>query len=227
MITIKKVLTTVFVICLVLCCTVAAYAADIYTCPVCNRKYDSIALYNDCIDSHNETDDATHRTLHKCGTCGKLFADLSSYNACVDSHFNNVDYYYERYVGLTVPELMAELVDIFNKTGTMEIVEETVDRCYDMIMESADSKLVLSELSKLEEKANEIGFNEDSMIDIETIIDELKDNYCCDEEPASEEIEVTEATTPADTGNANAGIVAFAAISATATAAFVMLKKKR
>ncbi len=208
---------------------VMAYAADVYTCPTCNRKFNTLNEYNACVDKHisDKIEKSAHE-LHKCATCGKLYSDLNLYNECVDSHFNNVNYHYDKYVGLTVPELLAELVNIFNKTGTMETVQDLVDKLFEITSKKIDEKDFSCTLLNLELELKSLDLDNDCLSDIKNILCKFKEKLICNEDTEdSTEAEVTEAEPPVDTGSSvGIGIFAFAAISVATAAAYVTINKK-
>lgn len=207
---------------------VTAYAADVYTCPTCNRKYNTLDEYNACIDKHlSDSVEEPAQELHKCATCGKLYAELGLYNNCVDSHFNNVNYHYDKYVGLTVPELLAELVNIFNKTKTMETVQDLVDKLFEITSKTIDEKTFSCTISNLEFELKSLDMDVDCHSDIKGILDKLKEKLMCNEDTKAITEEVTEAEPPADTGSSvGIGFLAVAAISVATAAAYVTTNKK-
>lgn len=210
---------------IVLCCASVAFASEVYTCPVCSMKYVTIEEYNNCLTGHNAPAESAHSDMHKCATCGKMFADLDSYNACIDSHFNNVNYHYDKYVGLTVPELCAALVEIFNESDAMETAQAIVDKSYDVIVEAKDQATVENELADLESDLTDLDADVD-FGEVEEIIEELG-NAAGEENGAdSDVVETSEIVYPAKTGSSSAGIAMFATVSVAAAAAFVLMKKK-
>ena len=64
--------------------------------------------------------------IYECGTCHKKYDNIEEYNACVDTHFNNVNYHYDKYIDLTVVELINSIIDIFNNTGIKELFTNTL-----------------------------------------------------------------------------------------------------
>ncbi len=223
----KKLAAVILAVIIMSLNVVVAFAADVYTCPQCNRKYTDIAEYNDCIDSHNTKADSSSEELHKCKTCGKLFTDTASYNECVGSHFNNVNYHYDKYVGLTVPELLAELVNIFNKTGTVDTVQTIIDKLFDLTYKAADKDDIFKAISDLELKIKDLDLDCDCLSDINGLIESLKDKFGIDEtEDSVTQVEATEAELPAATGSASVGVAAFAAMAVAVAAGFVSYKKK-
>lgn len=223
----KKIAAILLAVIIVSTSFIMAYAADVYTCPTCSKKFADLDAYNACIEGHIiDADAESGKELHKCSTCGKIFEDLDSYNNCVDSHFNNVNYHYDKYVGLTIPELLEELVNIYNKTGATEMAQNLVDKLFDLADKAADSETVSETISALELELSEMDVGCESLSDINCIIDELKQCVASDEEKT--EVEVTEAEPPAATGSENIGSVAiFATVSVAAAAAFVTIKSKK
>lgn len=207
---------------------VMACAADVYTCPNCNRKFTTLNEYNACIDKHiSDSVEEPGPAVHKCSTCSKIYTDLNSYNACVDSHFNNVNYHYDKYVGLTVPELLAELVNIFNKTGTMETVQDLVDKLFEITSKTIDENTFSCTLSDLELELDSLDLDADCLSDIKGILNKLKEQLKCNEDTKDSTEEVTEAEPPADTGSSvGVGVFAIAAISVATAAAYVTINKK-
>lgn len=207
---------------------VMACAADVYTCPTCNRKFDDLSAYNACIDKHiADSVEEPKQATYKCATCSKIFTDLDSYNACVGSHFNNVNYHYDKYVGLTVPELLAELVNIFNKTGTMDTVQNLVDKLFELTSLTIEKETFSCALSDLEFEVDKLELDNDCLTDIKNIINKLKEKFGCNEDTNETEAEVTEEEPPADTGSSvGIGFFAVAAISAAMAAAYVTTVKK-
>lgn len=136
----KKFIAILLAFVVVFSTSVVAFAADVYTCPTCNKKYTEIADYNACIEAHEaEANGGNSAAIYECSTCGKKYDDIESYNACVDSHFNNVDYYYEKYVGATIIEVLSSLVDIFNNTGIRDILTNIFEKVYTLIIGVAEA----------------------------------------------------------------------------------------
>lgn len=224
----KKLTAIFFAVVLITVNIVVAFAADVFTCPECNRKYDSIDSYNICIDSHSEKADVATQQIHQCATCKKMYTDLVSYNECVGSHFNNVNYHYDKYVGLTIPELLAELVEIFNKTGTMETVQNLVDKLFELTTKTMDGETLLPTIANLEDEIYKLDLSDDCLSEIKNVIDELKGKLKCERDDSeTNEVEVTEYEAPAETGSsASVSIAVFAAVSAVLAAAYVTTTRK-
>ncbi|MBQ3045584.1 MAG: hypothetical protein IJO03_01190 [Clostridia bacterium] len=224
----KKLTAIFFAVVLITVNFVVAFAADVFTCPECNRKYDSIDSYNICIDSHSEKADVATQQIHQCATCKKMYTDLVSYNECVGSHFNNVNYHYDKYVGLTIPELLAELVEIFNKTGTMETVQNLVDKLFELTTKTMDGETLLPTIANLEDEIYKLDLSDDCLSEIKNVIDELKGKLKCERDDSeTNEVEVTEYEAPAETGSsASVSIAVFAAVSAVLAAAYVTTTRK-
>lgn len=132
----KKFLAIFLALIVVLSTSVVAFAADVYTCPSCNKKYTDIADYNACVEAHeteaNKGNNAS--TVYECATCHKKYEDIESYNACVDSHFNNINYHYDKYVDATIIEVFSSLVDIFNNTGIRDLFMNIFEKLYTLII---------------------------------------------------------------------------------------------
>lgn len=217
MITIRKIASIILAVVIVLCCASVAFASEVYTCPVCSMKYITIEEYNSCLSGHNAPAESAHSDMHKCATCGKMFAELDSYNACVDSHFNNINYHYDKYVGLTVPELCAALVEIFNESNAIETAQAIVDKSYDAIIEAKDMATVENELDDLESDLTDLDADVD-FSEVEEIIDAIGNAADLDES--------TDIVYPAPTGSSGVGIAMFATLSVATATAFVLMKKK-
>lgn len=128
----KKFTAILLAIIVVFSTSVVAFATDVYTCPTCSKKYESIAEYNECIGSHNAPEEEEEE-LFECATCHKKFEDVNDYNACVDSHFNNVNYHYDKYINLTVVELVNSFIEMFNSTGIKEIITNLFEKAFSFI----------------------------------------------------------------------------------------------
>lgn len=119
----KKFMAILLALVIGLSTSLVVFAVDVYTCPTCGKKYVEINDYNACIEDHNSagSDDPEKPAIYECPTCFKKFTDIDDYNACVDSHFDNVNYHYDKYVGMSVIDVISSFVDIFNNTGIMDI----------------------------------------------------------------------------------------------------------
>lgn len=126
----KKFIAILLALIVVFSSAVVAFAVDVYTCPTCSRKFDSIEKYNEHIATHEETEADNGETIYECPVCHKKYKDVSEYNECVDSHYNDINYHYDHYVNLTIPELLSSFVDIFNNTGIMAIVTNIFEKAY-------------------------------------------------------------------------------------------------
>lgn len=137
----KKFIAILLALVVVLSTSVVAFAADVYTCPTCNKKYSDIASYNDCIEAHeaaaNEGENTA--TIYECATCGKKYEDIEAYNDCVDSHFNNVNHHYDKYVDATVIEVFSSLVDVFNNTGIRDLFMNIFEKLYTLIIGAVEA----------------------------------------------------------------------------------------
>lgn len=224
----KKVVASVIALICIFSSVIFASGADVYTCPVCNRKYVSIDDYNACLDKHDaDNAESTKQVLYQCPVCGKMFPDLDSYNECVDSHYNNIDYHYDKYVGQTVPELLASLVEIYNKTGTIDTVQDLIDKLYELTTITADKDKIFDTISDIELKTADINLDTDSKKEVSNLINNLRDEVKNDDLESKITVEVTEAEQPAETGSsATASIVVFSAISIAFAVAYITIKKK-
>ena len=137
----KKFIAILLALVVVLSTSVVAFAADVYTCPTCNKKYTDIAEYNSCIEAHdaeaNADDNAA--TVYECETCHKKYEDIESYNTCVDSHFNNVNWHYDKYVDATIIDVFSSLIDIFNNTGIRDLFMNIFEKVYTLIIGAAEA----------------------------------------------------------------------------------------
>ena len=119
---------------------VFAFAADVYTCPTCNKKYNNLDEYNACVGMHNAEDkESEPETVYDCATCGKKFDNIDDYNACVDSHFNNINFHYDKYIDATVIELINSIIDIFNNIGIKDLITNVFEKVYTLIMGVVES----------------------------------------------------------------------------------------
>ncbi len=131
----KKFMAVLLALVIALSTSVVAFAADVYTCPTCNKKYLDIEAYNDCIEAHEaeNAEGSEAPTVYECATCGKKYEDINEYNACVDSHFDNVNYHYDKYISATIIEVFSSLIDIFNNTGIKDIFMNIFEKVYTFI----------------------------------------------------------------------------------------------
>ncbi len=137
----KKFTAILLAVILVFSVSVVAFAADVYTCPTCNKKYEGIEAYNACIENHSKPAEESGE-LFECGTCHKKYDNIEEYNACVDDHFNNVNYHYDKYIDLTIVELISSFVEIFNNTGIKELFTDIIEKVVSFIGGIADSGIV-------------------------------------------------------------------------------------
>ncbi len=112
---------------------------ETYTCETCKKIFTDIREYNNHIDTH-KTEEATTTTEpeqkeYQCETCKKIYNNIDDYNACVDSHFNNVNWHYDKYVDATVPDVLAQFVDIFNNTGLFDYLKEIISMLYETFVD--------------------------------------------------------------------------------------------
>jgi len=134
----KKFISIVLTLVMILSTSVIAFAADVYTCPVCSKKYNTLDEYNACVSVHNTEDKETPApetvTVYDCPTCGKKYDNLDDYNACVDTHYNDIYHHYDKYIGITVVELIKSFVDIFETFGIKEIFTNIFEKAYSLIL---------------------------------------------------------------------------------------------
>ena len=128
----KKFTAILLALLVVFSTSAVAFAADIYTCPDCGKKYDSIDDYNKCIDSH-DAPEAEQEEIYECDTCHKKFDNIADYNECVDSHFGNKDFYYDRYVNLTIVELINSIIDMFNNIGAKDLFSSIFEKFFSVL----------------------------------------------------------------------------------------------
>lgn len=136
----KKFTAILLAVILTFSVSVVAFAADVYTCPTCNKKYEGIEAYNACIANHSEP--VEDGEIYECGTCHKKYDNISDYNDCVDTHFNNINYHYDKYIDLTVVELINSFIDIFNSTGVKELFTGIIEKVVSLLGGIADSGIV-------------------------------------------------------------------------------------
>lgn len=129
----KKFIAILLALIVVFSTSVVAFAADVYTCPTCSKKYEKISEYNACLESHASEGEEGTASVYECATCGKKYEDLTAYNACVDSHFNNVNYHYDKYVNLTIVEVISSFVDIFNSTGIADLFTNIFEKIFTLV----------------------------------------------------------------------------------------------
>lgn len=143
----KKFIAVLLALILVFSSAVVAFAADsniggdVYTCPTCSKKWQSLEDYNTCIENHNapaeeETD------IYECGTCHKKFDNLDDYNACVEEHFDDVNYHYDKYINLTVVELINAVIDMFNSLGIKDLLTNIFEKASAIFGYVADSGVI-------------------------------------------------------------------------------------
>jgi DNA-directed RNA polymerase subunit RPC12/RpoP len=137
----KKFIAILLALIVVLSTSVVAFAADVYTCPTCNKKYTDIDTYNKCIEAHEDAANAGEETvtIYECATCGKKFEDIDAYNECVGCHFNNVNHHYDKYVDATIIEVLSSLIDIFNNTGIKDLFMNIFEKVYTLIIGAVEA----------------------------------------------------------------------------------------
>lgn len=216
----------------------------------CGRMYDKVEDYNDCMAKHasekeaaNAPTTAPSASSWKCEYCPKMFTDITEYNDhLVEYHEaetpkqqnmeNRVQYYYDKYIGETVQDILNDMIDLFQKSGIMDFVKVMVEDIWARVMAFIDNNIgseadVAGSIDDLENKVFSLNLDNDLLSAIKSIINELKqkikDLYCGERATVAE---VTEAAAPANTGSSSAAIAVFAAVSAAAAAAYVCTKKR-
>jgi len=81
----KKIVSIVLALVMILSVSVMAFAATEYKCPKCSKIYENAAEYNECIDSHN----TPVVTAYTCPTCNRKYDTVAEYNKCLSSHTSN------------------------------------------------------------------------------------------------------------------------------------------
>lgn len=151
----KKTLSIILAFIMAFSVVTVAFAADAVdpykTCPICGylvdmTKDDAVEEYNNHLATHNteeEEEDEEAVREYQCETCKKIYYDVDEYNACVDSHYNNINYHYDKYIDLTLLDVLSQLVDICNQTGIFDFFKEVVTMLYntltDYIASSAEA----------------------------------------------------------------------------------------
>jgi len=134
----KKFIAILLAVIVVFSTSVVAFAADVFTCPTCNKKYEQIEAYNECIAKHEaENTEEPATPIYECATCGKKFDNLEDYNECVGCHFNNVNHHFDKYVDATIIEIFSSIVDIFNNTGIKDLFMNLFEKVYTLIVGAA------------------------------------------------------------------------------------------
>lgn len=200
------------------------------TCPYCMKEVTKSVLEDHkkaCSENPtNKTTAAAKDGTYTCPTCGKVYSNLYEYNACVGSHFNNVNYHYDKYINETIPDLLGNLIDLFQSTGIIEMIKNLVAKIWELIQNFASERQVAGAVSDLESKIGSLNLTGDLAETVKDIINSLKQKikafYAGDKATVAE----TVAEAPAETGSASIGIAAFAAVSVAAAAAYVCTKKR-
>ena len=196
-----------------------------FQCQVCGKKYDNPDAYVACNKSHD-----AENTTYTCETCGAKFSNKTDYNDHVKTHYNNVNYHWTTYVGMTLPELMDKFLSYVQVSGVINLVTELFWDLYNKVMSGSSEGDVAGAADKLDASILSLGLPEIQLTGcrdfINAIKQKIKDLYSGEVETEVEVEEVTYAEAPVETGSASAGIAAFAVISAAAAAAYVCSKKK-
>lgn len=125
----KKLISIALAVITVLTVAVSAFATDIYTCPTCGKKYETLREFNACIDSHNADDpEESVPTLYTCETCGKKYYTLSELNDCIEEHRNSNEYKFDTFIGISVPDLILKGVSIITSSGIIDLLKELVEK---------------------------------------------------------------------------------------------------
>ena len=199
--------------------------ADGYlVCQTCGKKYEDPSSYVKCLNSHIEL------ATYTCETCGAKFSDQDAYNTHVATHYSDTNYHWDKYVGLTLPELMDKFVSYIQSSGIMDVIIDLFYDLYNLVMNGItsqqDAANVAGAADNLDAALNGIDFDNGIIANIRAFINavkqKIKDLYAHEVET----VPATETEAPVDTGSATAGIAAFAVITAAAAAAYVCSKKK-
>lgn len=136
----KKFISIVLALVMILSTSALAFAVDVYTCPTCNKKYNNLDEYNTCVGLHNAEDkESEPETVYDCATCGKKFDNIEDYNACVDSHFNNINFHYDKYIDATVIDLINSIIGIFDNIGIKDLITNVFEKVYTLVMGAVES----------------------------------------------------------------------------------------
>ena len=167
-----------------------------------------------------------------CPDCNKVFTDASEYNAHLDEEAaaKNAPV---PFFDLTASAIVERLLHIFQtEAGWWDAIEDIIIKLIDLVENgitagTASQADVAGAISDLEAKIATLPIVGDILTTIHNLITSLKqkikDLYAGNKETVVEE---TEAAATADTGSSSLGIVAFAAVSVAAAAAYVCTKKK-
>lgn len=184
--------------------------------------------------------------FYTCPGCGQRYSTLAEYNKCISSHNYGVDTHWDDYISMTLPELLDWALNWFNNliaviTGAdnddtfgiasniSDILLAITNNIVALIsgVSTGNKADVAGAVDDLDASVKGIDFSPLGLDSIHSVIDtikvKVKDFYAGEKETA---VELTVAEAPAETGSANIGIAAFAAISVAAAAAFVCTKKK-
>lgn len=134
----KKFISIVLALVMILSTSALAFAADVYTCPSCSKKYNSLDEYNACVSTHSAKEDEPD-AIYDCATCGKKFDNIEDYNACVDSHFNNINFHYDKYIDATVIDLINSIIGIFDNIGIKDLITNVFEKVYTLVMGAVES----------------------------------------------------------------------------------------
>lgn len=131
----KKIIAFALSLVMVLSASAVAFATDIYTCPTCGKKYETISEYNYCISSHStaKEEKSNDPDLYKCPNCGKTYDNIYEYNDCIESHKGEFEYNWNVYIQEKIPELVDDFISVLNDLNIMGIVKEIIERAVSFI----------------------------------------------------------------------------------------------
>ena len=194
-----------------------------FQCLVCGKEYDNPDAYVACQKSHD-----LENTTYTCETCGAKFSTKAAFNDHLATHYNNVNYHWDKYVGLSLPDLMDKFMTYVQTSGIITLLQDLFWDLYNKIMNGSSEGDVAGAVDKLDASIGTLGLPEVQLTGCKDFINAIKQKIknLYSGETETEVEEVTYAEAPVETGSASAGIAAFAVISAAAAAAYVCSKKK-
>jgi len=165
--------------------------------------------------------------LVTCPYCKASFYDEDEYNRHIDICYSQNANDPKNFFNLTATQIVNHILDFFSQdTDFIATVEGIIMRLLDLIENIGTAATteadVAGAVDELEAKVSSLPLVGDALEYIHNLISALKqkikDLYAHDVETAAEE--------PVATGSTSVGIVAFAAVSVAAAAAYVCTKKK-
>lgn len=252
----KKFISIALAVIIALSCSAMAFAEtttaiNTATCPYCGtifpiRTTEEIDAYNSHIktcDSKPTTTTTTTSTSElKCPYCGRVFNNESEYNKHITLCYsqmglNDTDSYADadKYVKLDANSILDKLVTVFETNATWwDSIEDVIIRLIDLIENigtaASGEADVAGAIDDLEAKVADLPIIGDVLEYVHNLITTLKqkvkDLYAGNKETTIEATETTAAEETVDTGSSSIGIIAFAAVSVAAAAAYVCTKKK-